>query len=270
MPLSSRSRVAFTLLELLVVIAIIGVLLALILPAVQRARMSSDRVNSANNLHQMALAIHQYEETTKFLPDNVTLIDNNPNYSSISSVFTKILPYVEQQALFTQGRSKGLAGLLATVPMFISPQDYTTMDTVGMTSYVSNDLLFGSGSLTLAGSFPDGRENTVLFTERPILCEKTYNAWAIVADGTAVNLHATIAARLQETTLPQFGAGGACKSGLAGSPESTGILIAAADGSTRFVSPGAASAVTSTPGGSVTNWEAALTPDGGEVFGPAW
>jgi prepilin-type N-terminal cleavage/methylation domain-containing protein len=97
----SKSRPAgFTLVELLVVIAIIGILVALLLPAVQAAREAARRSQCANNLKQIALAVLNYESAAKYLPAGSTSrqVDIGGPYYSTWTV--DILPYLEEQTVY--------------------------------------------------------------------------------------------------------------------------------------------------------------------------
>src|SRR5688572_28173756 len=78
----ARRRKGFTLVELLVVIAIIGVLVALLLPAVQQARVAARRINCASNMRQLALAVLNFEDANRHLPrsglsEQKTLVDSS-------------------------------------------------------------------------------------------------------------------------------------------------------------------------------------------------
>ncbi len=96
-------RDGFTLVELLVVIAIIGILIALLLPAVQAAREAARRTQCINNLVQVGLALHQYELTHEVLPPG-TVNPKGPIRSEPSgyhmSWIAQILPYIEQRNAF--------------------------------------------------------------------------------------------------------------------------------------------------------------------------
>jgi len=110
---ASTRRFAFTLVELLVVIAIIGILIALLLPAVQAAREAARRSQCSNNLKQIGLAVHNYFDTHKIFPSGI--IDTNPNLNSGTGEAENrnaiawsalILPFVEQAPLYDQVKSQ--------------------------------------------------------------------------------------------------------------------------------------------------------------------
>jgi prepilin-type N-terminal cleavage/methylation domain-containing protein len=96
----------FTLVELLVVIAIIGVLIALLLPAVQMAREAARRMTCQNNLKQIALANHTFHDAHQKFPEfNTSQRKGNTGkggYADGFSVFAGILPFIEQEAMFNQ------------------------------------------------------------------------------------------------------------------------------------------------------------------------
>jgi prepilin-type N-terminal cleavage/methylation domain-containing protein len=116
-----KSRAGFTLVELLVVIAIIGILIALLLPAVQMAREAARRISCGNNLKQYGLAVHLYHDTHKQLPPAGTFQnragrDWNQNMAPRIGWQVRIMPFMEQNALYERLNMNAINAHLTRVP----------------------------------------------------------------------------------------------------------------------------------------------------------
>jgi prepilin-type N-terminal cleavage/methylation domain-containing protein len=109
-----RDKRGFTLVELLVVIAIIGILIALLLPAVQAAREAARRSQCANNLKQLGLALHNYHDTWKSFPQGAGRVwQGRP---SEQTGLLGMLPYLEQQPLYDIWKNNPLVRCWANAP----------------------------------------------------------------------------------------------------------------------------------------------------------
>jgi prepilin-type N-terminal cleavage/methylation domain-containing protein len=192
--MSRRKRSAFTLIELLVVIAIIGILIALLLPAVQKIRQAAARIQSTNNLHQIALGFHNYHDANGEFPHNgCAYYDSwslgsgapwsgnlapDPRWSIGCTWAYKILPYIEQNNLYNTWNfttpikvyldpSRAGTGLSADgigktytpntthySAFNLDPNSFSTWGPVS--DYAANALLIGSGMNT--NGFAPGKD----------------------------------------------------------------------------------------------------------------
>lgn len=162
-------RSGFTLIELLVVIAIIGVLVAILLPAVQAARAAARRTQCLNNLKQISLAIHSFHDINrKFPPARLILNVNRPqNTSDGTDVgldeptwLIHILPHLEQTALFSKWdvfKPYGLHSMearSAVVSTYLCPDRHSASDAV--TQDIRVEIKFPCGCSGGVQSVPGG------------------------------------------------------------------------------------------------------------------
>jgi prepilin-type N-terminal cleavage/methylation domain-containing protein/prepilin-type processing-associated H-X9-DG protein len=185
----SKRRRGFTLIELLVVIAIIAVLIALLLPAVQAAREAARRIQCTNNLKQLGITLHNYENANGEIPPTAYNAGTFANVNDFS-MKTRLLPYMEQQSLFN-ALNMSFVGLNAVnltvystkVAAFLCPSDSNVPSSIsGGTNYPNNLGIMRINGVALDGpadkmnettdgpditfaTITDGLSNTAIFSE---------------------------------------------------------------------------------------------------------
>jgi prepilin-type N-terminal cleavage/methylation domain-containing protein/prepilin-type processing-associated H-X9-DG protein len=202
LPVHRQRRSAFTLVELLVVIAIIGVLIGLLVPAVQKVREAANRTSCTNNLKQLALAAHDHHGVKGKFPTGLHMGVNvgGGRYAGGTSWMVELLPYIEQDNLYRMWdyndfRNNVAGGMNSTTAQIIQihrcPSDllndrsyyhYAIPEAwgyhglgsyggnAGRRSYgpkdVTRDGIFALDSNIRIGDITDGVSNTLLFGER--------------------------------------------------------------------------------------------------------
>ena len=162
-------RAGFTLIELLVVIAILAVLIGLLLPAVQKVREAASRMKCANNLKQMALAMHDYHDANGAFP---------PAFAKPSDYGWQvwILPYVEQGALYNAINPTATtlavnANTILPVSIYVCPSDpgpaiNPFFAGYAKSNYAVSEQVSDGGSAINILSITDGTSNTFMIGER--------------------------------------------------------------------------------------------------------
>lgn len=280
------SRKGATLLEVLVVVGIIGVLLGLLLPAVQKLRQFAQRVQSQNHLKQIILATHQYADANDGSLPSTNGINGHTGYYE-GPVFVGIMPYIGEGNLFaTYTRQFGSNTISSeyVIKSYLSPADPSLPSSpIGIASYAANGTVFGPHSTM--GQITDGQSNTIGYAEHyGYGCFGVQYNWS--EDSTLTYppggkmkfaRRATFADSRMGDVCPltiQSGTTGsepgltfqvhpsmdACNSQIAQGPDSAGMMVALMDGSVRSLAPGMSES---------TYW-GAVTPSGGEVAGSDW
>jgi prepilin-type N-terminal cleavage/methylation domain-containing protein/prepilin-type processing-associated H-X9-DG protein len=210
---SERRRPGFTLIELLVVIAIIGILVALLLPAVQKVREAAALTQCTNNLKQIGLALHSYHDTLKMFPPGYIDGNTNPNSTPDNDVgpgwgwASYLLPYLEQRNLYNQinfnvgvglGSNKAVCQMPLTIylcPSDAYQQNFPVYDssftnpvaTLAHSSYVGcngwEECFNGAGGNPQGGSGTDGLAGNYGLAAVGLFYRNSRNRTANVTDG---------------------------------------------------------------------------------------
>ena len=252
-----QKRCAFTLIELLVVIAIIAILIGLLLPAVQKVREAAARSKCTNNLKQMGIAMHMYNDTYGHLPtgwvtSNTIMPDPGWSWSLL------ILPMIEQQNLYTTinpdvvtpGVAPSANAVLQTpLSVYRCPSDPSgpingSFENYGMNNYVINREVTGPNVNNDPANMAiqqilDGSSNTILVGERDFV-RNVAASWGVRAPASSASFEGRPGSGinpLNPANPPSSGTGNAQRLAF-NSLHTNGCNFLIADGSVHFIANG--------------------------------
>jgi len=303
----SKGR-GFTLIELLVVIAIIAILIGLLVPAVQKVRDAADRTTCSNNLKQIVLAVHSYNDTYKKVPpvESATWAPYGyrPPTGTSGTIFFYILPYIEQKNLYVLANGNSHNVGASVVPLYLCPSDPSVVNagTYGgcgvmqgeniqrngfaSCNYAANVMVFEPrGPKALQVAMSDGTSNTVAFAERFRNCSPDGNhgggctlpawAWDTTINGGDCWSSPTFGAN--NDGIGQMNCGGATFSSgsvpFQGGPSAQACNWYVTQGGhtgSMMVGMGDGSVRPVTNGISVNTWVLACTPNDGQALPNDW
>jgi len=263
-------RVAFTLVELLVVIAIIGILMGLLLPAVQKIRESASRLQCQNNLRQMGLAFHNHHDTYNEFPTGGWVALTPPNYIAGTPATGKqqragwafqILPFLEAENTWKGGQAttdtaRAVVAIGTTNKIFFCPSrrgpqtviykdNYQPLLTGGPITHALCDYAAsnkeGTGVVRQAiatkfATITDGTSNTLLVSEKRLNRQYLGSRQPDDNQGYTAGFNYDTVRKTTRPPLPDYDAQVGDGAGLFGSSHTGGLNVCLVDGSVRFIS----------------------------------
>ncbi|MCI0381002.1 MAG: DUF1559 domain-containing protein [Gemmataceae bacterium] len=258
MTVRTSRRSAFTMVQLLIILAILLFLLGLLIPAVARVRDAAGRSQAMNNLKQIGLALHNFNDTYKRLPP---AFDKFANYQIAASVHVFILPYVEQDNVFKQYQQNNEDASNLHIPVFVAPTDPSfKKDDKGIQNHAANLRVFADsgrktkhngdmpapkavepGTAAIPATFPDGTSNTMWYATKYAFCGDGGSRYASPPNKTSASFFGQNYAQEQASPasakatfqLQPSEKECLCTPLMAQSFDKTGLIIALADGSVR-------------------------------------